>query len=93
MAVTTLQVTQNGSAVKLAAAPLYARWIIFQNTAAAAMRLGDANVTASKGVSLAATGTPWILPPMPDGAHYDLSQWYTIGTNTQLLDVVYDSMN
>lgn len=93
MAVKTLQITQTGSAVQLATASIFARWVIFQNTAAAAMRLGDANVTTGKGVSLAATGIPWILPPMPDGAHYDLSQWYAIGTNTQLLDVVYDSMN
>ena len=93
MAVKTLQITQTGSAVQLSTTFIFARWVIFQNTAAAAMRLGDSAVTTSKGMSLAATGAPYILQPMPDGSHYDLSQWYTIGTNTQLLDVVYDSMN
>ena len=93
MAVKTLQITQTGSAVQLAASSVFARWVILQNNAAAAMRLGDSNVTASIGMSLSATGVPYVLPPMPDGSHYDLSQWYTIGTNTQLLDVVYDGMN
>ena len=93
MAVKTLQITQTGSAVQVATVATYARWIIFQNTAAAAARIGDANVTSSKGASLAATGAPYILQPTPNGAHYDLSQWWTVGTNTQLLDIVYDAMN
>jgi hypothetical protein len=93
MAVKTVQVTQSGLAKQVSPLGTYARWIMFQNTAGAAMRLGDANVTASLGMSLAATGVPYFLQPMPDGLHYDLGQWYTIGTNTQLLDIVYDAIN
>jgi hypothetical protein len=97
MAVKTLQVTQTASAVQVTATVgTYARWIVFQNTAAAVMRLGDANVTTTRGYSLPASNavnSVLVLEPMPNGQHYDLSQWWTIGTNTQLLDVIYDSMN
>jgi hypothetical protein len=92
MAVTTLQITQSGSAKSVAALGTYARWVIFQNNAAAAAHVGDANVSASRGVQLAAAGGSLTLQPMPNAAHYDLGQWSTIGTNSQLLDVIYDSM-
>lgn len=96
MAVKTLQITQTGSAVAVSAnAGTYARWVVFQNNAAAAARIGDGSVTATRGYALAAANAspPLILQPMPNGAHYDLNQWSTIGTNTQLLDVIYDAMN
>lgn len=91
MAVKTLQITQTGSAVQLAAAATYARWILFQGPAAI-VTLGDSTVTASKGYILAANGQ-LLLPALADVSnHYDLSQFWGLGTNTQLLTVVYDSM-
>lgn len=97
MAVKAIQVTQSGSAIQIATVATYARWIIFQNTGAATMTNGDAGVTAANGDVLQATGAAnnntRVLPPMPDGAHYDLSQWWTIGTSTQKLNVIYDAMN
>lgn len=93
MAVTTLQVTQTGSAVLVAAKGTFARWIVFQNNAAATARLGDANVSTTRGCQLSPAGGSLTLQPMPNSAHYDLGQWSTIGTSTQLLDVIYDAMN
>ena len=91
MAVKTLQVTQTGSARSVAAAGTYARWILFANNAAAAMAIGDANVSLTLGAPLIAAGS-FFLPPMPPGCQYDLGQFYTIGTNTQNLAIIYDSM-
>ena len=97
MAVTTIQITQTGSAVQVSASQIFAKWIVFQNNGAAGMRVGDANVSSSRGMALAASGaanSQLILAPLADtSAHYDLSQFYTQGTNTQILDVVYDRMN
>ena len=92
MAVTTLQVTQTGSAVSVAATGTYARWVIFQYNAGHSARIGDASVSATRGVSLAQSGGSLTLQPMPDSAHYDLGQWSTLGTNADLLDVIYDAM-
>ena len=97
MAVKTLQITQTGSAVQVAASSTFARWIIFQNIAAAVMTVGDSAVTATNGAVLPASNaanSTLLLPALSESsAHYDLAQWYTIGTSTQKLNIVYDSMN
>lgn len=96
MAVKTLQITQTGSAVQFATVATFARWMVIQNNAVAVARVGDANVSATVGNSLPAANTVnsvLSLGPMPNGAHYDLSQWWTIGTSTQKLDIIYDAMN
>ena len=94
MAVKTLQVTQTGSAVQFTTVPTFARWICLQNTGGATATVGDANVTATRGILLAATTGQLYLDPLGDvSCHYDLSQFWTIGTNTQVLSVTYDSMN
>lgn len=94
MAVTTLQVAQTGSTIQVTATQTFARWVIFQNNAAAAMRVGDSNASSSRGFALAASGaanSSLILQPMPSDLHYDLSQWWTEGTSSQNLDIIYDS--
>jgi hypothetical protein len=93
MAVTTLQITQSGSAKQIAPIGTYARWITFQNNAAGAMHVGDANVSATRGVSVPPGGSNFAPPPGTSDQHNDLGQWWTIGTNTQVLDVIYDAMN
>jgi hypothetical protein len=93
MAVTTLQVTQTGSAKQVAPLGTYARWIKFVNLAAAQMTVGDVNVSATRGDPLVSSTGVALYPALADVSnHYDLGQWWTIGTNTQLLTVVYDSM-
>lgn len=94
MAVKYLQITQAGAAVQVAPIGTYARWILFQDTGAAAMTLGDATVSASNGYVLAATTGQLLLPPIDrDSAHYDLGQFWTVGTSLQYLQIIYDSMN
>ena len=94
MAVTTLQTTQSGSAIQLSSTKLYARWILFQNPGAATMTIGDSTVTAAIGYVIPALTGSLLLPALADvSQHYDLSQFWTIGTNTQKLTVIYDSMN
>lgn len=94
MSVKTLQVTQTGSAVQVSSTPIKVKWVVFNNNAAAVARVGDANVSASRGYSLAAS-TGSFSPPVPLASTFgtDLSQWYTVGTSTQILDVIYDDMN
>lgn len=92
--VRTLQITQSGSAIQLSATPQKVKWLAFFNTAAAAMRAGDSNVTASRGIPLPASTGSFVVPvAIASTFGTDLSQWYTIGTATQVLDVVYDDMN
>ena len=94
MSVKTLQVTLTGSAQPISASIIKCKWATFQNNAAAVMRVGDANVTASRGYSLAISGGTFNVPVATASTFgTDLSQWYVIGTSTQLLDVVYDDMN
>lgn len=86
-----LQVTQTGSAVPLSAVPIQARVLIIQNNAAAVARVGDSTVTASKGISLASGGgANSILYVESPVASVNLQQYYTVGTATQVLDVMYE---
>lgn len=92
--VRTLQVTLTGSAQQVSATNIKCKWAILQNNAAAVMRIGDANVTASRGAAIAASGGSFSVPVSTVATFdTDLSQWYVIGTATQVLDVVYDDMN
>ena len=93
MAVVTLQVTLgSGITPILASGDLPCKWVIFQNNAAHSMRLGDSNITSSRGLYLAAG---------PGGGSYNsiatapitgtgLKNWYVIGTSGDVLDVIYD---
>jgi len=86
-----IQVTQTGSAVPLSATPIQCRVLIIQNNAAAVARVGDSTVTASKGISLASGGGAnsilYIESPV---LSINIQQYYTVGTNTQVLDVMYE---
>ena len=91
MAVTSLQVTLSG-VTQVSATKIPCRWVQFQNNAAANMRLADVNVSATQGILLSASGG-FFAPPTSDiSAVHDLSQYYVKGTDTQLLDVVFDKV-
>jgi hypothetical protein len=92
MAIKTLQITQTGATVAVSAVPVKCRWVVFQNNAAAAMRAGDANTTASRGYSIPAAGTFSAPVASYQSFDTDLSQWFTVGTSTQVLDVIYDEI-
>ncbi len=94
MAVVSKNVAMTGSAVQLGTKGTFARWIVFCNAAAAAQAVGDANVSLTQGVPLAATTGSYLFPALGDvSQHYDLGQWYGIGTNGQNMTVIYDAMN
>lgn len=94
MAIQTLQVTLTGSTQPVSAVPVKVQWATFQNNAAGVMRIGDANVSTTRGYSLAASGGA-LTVPSDTGATFgtDLSQWSVIGTTAQVLDVICDTMN
>ena len=92
MAVHLLQVTLGAGKTQISTSALPCRAVTFQNNAAAVMRIGDTNVTTTKGIQLAANGaanSSYSLPPIDVQDYIDLSQWYVIGTAAQLLDVLY----
>lgn len=91
MAVISLQVTLSG-VTQVSATKILARWVQFQNNAAGAMRLADASVSSTRGLTLAAAGG-FFAPTTSDISQvHDLSQWYVKGTDSQLLDVVFDKV-
>ena len=91
MAVTSLQVTLSG-VTQVSATKIPCRWVQFQNNAAADMHIADVNVSSSRGIKMTAAGG-FFAPPTSDiSAVHDLSQYYVVGTDTQLLDVVFDKV-
>lgn len=90
MAVVSIQVTLGAAATQISTQPISCKQIIFQNNAAAVMRLGDSSVSATKGNQLA-SGSPGgslVIGPMPPQLS-NLNEWYAFGTATQVLDVTY----
>ena len=91
MAVKSLRVTLSG-ATQVSATSIKARWVVFENNAAAVMSLSDANVAAGQGIVLQAGGNNFAPPLGEQAMVHNLNQWYVVGTDTQVLDVVYDSV-
>jgi hypothetical protein len=88
-----LQVTLGAAATPITTDKnLYASFLIIQNNAAAAVRVGDNTVSASKGILLsggtAPGGSATNQFPFPRGTH--LSDWYLFGTSTQIIDILYE---
>ena len=83
--VKTFQVTMTGSAVPIVTQPLQCKWFLFVNNAAAQIAVGDVN---NQPIKLATGGTEYQGWKGP--ANSNLLGWYANGTNTQLLDIVYD---
>lgn len=66
--------------------------LIFQNNSTHSVRVGDASVSATKGLVLA-SGSTTTTPPLVIAPHMeysgDLSEWYLFGTAGDLIDVMY----
>jgi hypothetical protein len=90
MAVRNFQVTLGAAATQVSVQPILAKWVIFQNNAAAQMRLGaQATVSATAGLLLGPGGAANPLPVGPVSTT-NLNSWWIFGTATQVLDVIYD---
>lgn len=89
MAVQNFQVTLGAASTPiLANGDILAKWVIFQNNAAHSMRLG-ATVTSSKGLLLNSGGAFNAIPTAPV-AFTKLKYWNVIGTQNDVLDVIYE---
>lgn len=66
--------------------------LIVQNNSAHSVRLGDASVSATKGLVLA-SGSTTTTPPLIIAPHLeyssDLSEYFLFGTAGDLIDVMY----
>jgi hypothetical protein len=71
--------------------PIYVSTLIIQNNAAAAIRIGDNTVTATKGIALnpSAVGPELVTFQMVRGSL--LSQWYIFGTAGNIIDIMYET--
>lgn len=90
MTARTIQVTLGSGVTPIATSPTYFNQMDVQDNAAATCRLGDANVSATRGIQLAAAGavgSKHTIGPF-SGQQGDASQYYLYGTATQVIDVL-----
>lgn len=87
----SLQVTIGAAVTQFTTADIPVRHVIVQNTAAAVMRVGDASTTSSIGLSLAAASTPVTIAGPYESHNDNLKNFWVAGTNTQVLDVLYET--
>ncbi len=72
---------------------IFYKWVVFQNNSTHVMRIGDSSVSATKGLSLAASGGAFYTPLIGSSAGFNLSGWNAFGTSGDVLDVCYDDGN
>ena len=87
MVIFQVTIPSGGGPVQFPSLQVQPQTMILQNNAAAVMRVGDNNVSTTKGISLAATGAPFVIPLGQDYSTR-LSEWWVVGTATQVLDVM-----
>lgn len=93
MALHTLaDVTIATTRAALSATSVKANWIILGGitVASASIRVGDVNVTTTRGAAIAAAGS-LIFPPAGNSNIYDLSEIYVVGTSNDKLSVLYST--
>ena len=85
-----IQVTLGSGATQISATAALFNHMIVQNNSAATARLGDANVSSTNGIELAASGAAnSIISIGPfSGQQGDASQFYLFGTSTDKIDVL-----
>lgn len=88
--VRTLQVTLGSGATQITVGNITCKWVVFQNNASHSMRIGDSNVTSSRGLLLTASGSFFAPPAAPQGFTTNLNGWYVIGTSSDVIDIIYD---
>lgn len=93
-AVHTLQVTIGAANTQIlsSGAHLNCRWLVIQDNAAHNIRIGDTNITSSRGMLLS-SGSPggsFYVGPDSSGSSRDLGTWYINGTQNDVVDVIYD---
>jgi len=93
-AVVTMQVTLGSGNTKVLSVGAHqnCRWIVIQNNQTHAIRIGDTNITSTRGILLAsgAPGGSFYIGPDSSGSARDLGTWYINGTAADVIDVVYD---
>lgn len=88
--VRTLQVTIGASATPIiASGDISYKWIVFQNNAAHTFRVGDLNVSASRGIQLLAGGS-YTQQPFSPPLSGSMAAWYVFGTAGDVVDIIYD---
>ncbi len=88
-----IQVTLGAAATQVTIAKIYSPYVVIQDNAAAACRVGDNTVTASKGVLLAPS-----VASAPGGSititradnRVPLFQYFIFGTAGNIIDVLYE---
>src|ERR1039458_399324 len=80
----TLQTTLGNGATEISSTVQLVYQVMLQNNAAHSMRCGDSNVTSSRGALLAASGGTVNFT-----AQMYLSQLYCVGTQGDVVDVIY----
>lgn len=86
-----IQVTLGAAATQITAnANFYAISLTIQNNSAAVCRVGDDTVSATQGLSLAATGGSATFT-FPNGRGTHLQDWYLFGTSGDVIDILYET--
>lgn len=91
--VRTMQVTLGAAATPMiSSGDINFKWVIFQNNSTHTMRLGDANITTSRGLLLLAgpAGGSYTQQPFSSPQTGTLAAWYVFGTAGDVLDIIYD---
>jgi hypothetical protein len=91
-AVKTIQVTLGASATQISTVTQNCRWVLFQDNATHNIRVGDINTTSSRGIAIAANGGAFFIPPAPTPPSTNLYNWYIVGTTSDVIDVVCDTV-
>lgn len=91
-AVRTLQVTLGSGVTPILSVGAHqqVRWFVVQDNAAHAVRYGDVNITATRGLALSPSGTSFYVGPDSSASARDLGSAYLYGTSGDVIDVIYD---
>lgn len=84
--------TLTASAVALSTSSIKAAWVQVQGvTLTGTARVGDANITASRGATLLSAGNAQLFPAQGNANAYDLSTIYVLGTAGNVVSILYDT--
>jgi hypothetical protein len=84
----TLQVTLGSGATQISREAIAFQYIVFQNNSTHAVRIGDALVTATRGMLIAAGGGSETFSGLIDYGTF-LSEWWLFGTAGDVIDILF----